>query len=755
MTLQTISSGVVSSGLTVSSGDELRVLSGGTASATTVLSGGTERLSAGARADGVMVADGGALIGPGRGTDVDDFGLVSGVTIIGELDVESGGVASGNIVRNDELVFSGGFAVGEVIFGTEEAGSGAETIAASVRSGGEVIVDPGSVAIGEQVSSGGILIVAGSAVGDVVSSGGAELYVSGAIVRGDTVLSGGLLGFNGNIKSGQTLTIGASVASPMNLAGVALKSGAILELEEAKILSGGTVSLTAGAENGPVIVAAGGALLGDGAIAGGADLGLMSGVFVEGPSTLFVEGKGVASAVTIGSGAAEVVLAGGQSLGAVIGSDGIEVVSSGAVVSGDVIQSGGVLQFDERILAGASITIGASVTSTTVFEGETLLSGAQLQLEGATLLSGATVSLQADAPPVIVRVRSGAVLQGPGPADFIDDLGLLSGVTVSGDGFVEVVGHGVTSGDVISDGGLEAVFGGQAIGDVIGSAGLMQVNFGQASGAIVSQGGLLQVFGGIASGTQVLGGIETIQSKGVASGTVISGGYEFDFGLAVGTLVQSGGHEKVANGAIASDSVIASGGAEGVASGGVAAGATISGGTLVVSSGGTISGDLTIEAGRATVSGTMAAGETVSFTGGAGALELDNLTGFQAAISGFSTTDQRIDLGGFAFGGGETLSWTQSGTSGTLTVQDGGQSASLTLIGTYTARSFHLLNDAHGGTAIRGTAPPPVVPATTRFVQAAAGVEGGRSAAGVAAIHGRGSALIGTSPLVGVATSGR
>src|ERR1700722_9413200 len=114
MTLQTISSGVVSSGLIVSSGDVLRVLSGGEVSATTVLSGGTERLSSGGRTVSATVSEGGVLIGRGRGAYVDDFGLISGLTMVGELDIESGGVASGNIVKADELVLSGGFAIGEV-----------------------------------------------------------------------------------------------------------------------------------------------------------------------------------------------------------------------------------------------------------------------------------------------------------------------------------------------------------------------------------------------------------------------------------------------------------------------------------------------------------------------------------------------------------------------------------------------------------------------------------------------------------------
>ena len=117
--------------------------------------------------------------------------------------------------------------------------------------------------------------------------------------------------------------------------------------------------------------------------------------------------------------------------------------------------------------------------------------------------------------------------------------------------------------------------------------------------------------------------------------------------------------------------------------------------------GGVVSGGLTFHGGTAVISGTMAAGQIVNFAGSAGVLELDNLAAFHAKISGFTTTSEKIDLGGFAYSSStETLSWTQSGTSGTLTVSDGAEVASLTLIGIYATSNFNLANDAHGGTFV-------------------------------------------------------
>jgi len=384
----------------------------------------------------------------------------------------------------------------------------------------------------------------------------------------------------------------------------------------------------------------------------------------------------------------------------------------------------------------------------------TLSAGAHLQLAGATILSGATVSVRAGAPYVAATVSSGGVLSGPGAAVNVNDYGLLAGVLVTNNGFTVVEGGGVAQRDVMSDGGSEIVRG-ETVDDIVRAGGLEQVNKGGlASATTISRGGVMRLLGGGASGTRLLGGIETIFG-GVAVGTVISGGYEFDYAVASGTQVRSGGYEKVAKGAIASGSVISSGGHEGVAAGGVAAGAAISGGTLTVSSGGAISGGLAIHAGKAIVSGTMAAGQTVTFTGTAGVLELDNLAGFQAAISGLTTPNRKVDLAGFVFSSGETVSWTQAGTSGTLTVQDGAETASLTLIGTYATSSFHLAGDGRGGTIVTDPhTTPDALPAATRLAQAAAALEGGRAAASFATVHG-GGAPLGASPLVIEATSGR
>jgi autotransporter passenger strand-loop-strand repeat protein len=143
----------------------------------------------------------------------------------------------------------------------------------------------------------------------------------------------------------------------------------------------------------------------------------------------------------------------------------------------------------------------------------------------------------------------------------------------------------------------------------------------------------------------------------------------------------------VLRGGHASGTMITSGGYELVSSGGTAVATKISGGTLEVASGGTASG--------------------VVFSSG-GMLQVDSGGHISGAISGFHLGDE-IDLRGLAYSpGSSTLSWTQKSSgahaSGTLTVQEGTHSTTLTLVGSYTSGNFTVAPDGHGGTLI--TDPP-------------------------------------------------
>jgi autotransporter passenger strand-loop-strand repeat protein len=189
---------------------------------------------------------------------------------------------------------------------------------------------------------------------------------------------------------------------------------------------------------------------------------------------------------------------------------------------------------------------------------------------------------------------------------------------------------------------------------------------------------------------------KTISTADAGSLTVASGG------VASGTSVLGGGKEYVSAGGIDRASIISAGGLEFIYSAAVVSGTTLlSGATLTVSSGGIVQSGFTISGGTAVISGTASAGQTIKFSG-AGDLALYNLSGFGAAIGGFSTNDE-FDLGGFTYSAGETRSFTEAGshTSGTLKIVDGSKSANLTLLGSYVTSNFALSTDGSGGTFVK------------------------------------------------------
>jgi hypothetical protein len=108
-----------------------------------------------------------------------------------------------------------------------------------------------------------------------------------------------------------------------------------------------------------------------------------------------------------------------------------------------------------------------------------------------------------------------------------------------------------------------------------------------------------------------------------------------------------------------------------------------------------------ISGGVAAISGTVASGQAVSFAGH-GDLALYNLPEFGAIIAGFGDGDA-VDLATLPYATSMTSSFVEapSLTSGTLTVTNGGQSASLVLSGSYTTSDFVLSSDLASGTYVK------------------------------------------------------
>ncbi|HZZ90518.1 MAG TPA: hypothetical protein VFE13_19480 [Caulobacteraceae bacterium] len=452
-------------------------------------------------------------------------------------------------------------------------------------------------------------------------------------------------------------------------------------------------------------------------------------------------------------------------------------VSSGGTASGLVaaagdeiaVRSGGAT-VDSTVLSGGleSAAHGALVDAATVSAGGVLLGhgevGSATQVYGTVRNVSVRVSTDTGAGLLILEGgRSENVTVEVGAWEDVFPQGLAIGGVIFDKGVL--LDHGAVSGAIASSGDLMVQAGGKASGDVIGEGGFEVIDWlndtsGMTTGGVarhetILSGGAMQISAGGATfdTTVSAGAVETVYASGRAIRTLLSGGDEFVYGLASKTMVEAGARQIIRGGGFASGSVIESGGRAVVSSGGAAQGITVSGGTLIVSSGGVLSGGLVIEGGLARISGSMAAG-VVRFTGSAGVLGLDNLPDFHGKIAGLQTAAEKIDISGFAFSpGGESADWAQHGTSGTLTVTDGGKVEKLILIGAYTSSSFQLSADGKGGTFVAlGGAGAAARPA--QLAQTMAGLVGGRSMA-EAGRPGDAAVQAAALPLVGPATSGR
>ena len=197
-----VSSGQTSTGVVLSSGNQLTVLSGGITSGTQVSNVGTEVISLGGVANGTVVLAGGDefVAGVASGTTVSALGLehvlAGGVTVGENLigsgagnyareNVSSGGIASGTTVSDTGVltVLLGGLAVGTIVNSTDVG---------VPNSDGALIVSAGGTASGAVVNFSGLLNVraGGLEVGGLVHGGGSLSVISGTTVSNSLIGSG-------------------------------------------------------------------------------------------------------------------------------------------------------------------------------------------------------------------------------------------------------------------------------------------------------------------------------------------------------------------------------------------------------------------------------------------------------------------------------------------------------------------------------------------------------------------------------------
>ena len=438
-------------------------------------------------------------------------------------------------------------------------------------------------------------------------------------------------------------------------------SGGYVEFTD--ILSGGSATLSLGAEADNTTVLQGGVLQGPGDVAGDTEVfGSANGLTVSSViRMLSLPAGGHPDTVNLQNDGLLQIQSGGRVTNTEVAAGAEEIIFSGGSASGDIVLGYGVLWLNggsavnERVLSAgtlnlggdlkSSLTIDAAPESTESLFGVQVQSGAFVNLANATVESGATLTLSDGVEVIGLTVSKGATVSGSG--DLFDstlDAGAVSGLALEGD--LEVSSGGTATSVTDFGGEIQIDAGGSATGTTVSFGSLF--DHGSATDTMVDSTGLAFVYaGGVTSGDTVLSGAEELVSSGglARSIHVKSGGLDYvrASGTTSASVVSVGGKELVSSGGVASAPKVLSGGAEDVLTGGVASNANVSGsGKLIVSEGGTViglslaSGGTLIDNGEvkaiagATLAGTLSgSGELIG--GGSGDLLL---SGAGAAFTG-------------------------------------------------------------------------------------------------------------------------
>jgi hypothetical protein len=366
-------------------------------------------------------------------------------------------------------------------------------------------------------------------------------------------------------------------------------------------------------------------------------------------------------------------------------------VSEGIAAGGGVINNyaGGMIYGYGRAIQVDDSSNGPALGATTIHnEG-------QIRGDG----HGPAGVLDADAAAMNAKIAGGEAIDIVGSyADSITNSGgILGGVRTDG------------GDDTLTNSGLMVATGGSAID--LGDGNDSFTNSGIVSGAVLLGAGddsINLVTGSTVSGVIFGGeGADTIRLSGAGNGTlgkatgietldVASGAWAIDSDAAYDNVAVASGADLVVRGAV-STVTVAQG--AGLYVYGTADHVTVLG-TQGIHAGGVVT-DMTIGSGGTAFALAGASVHDVTFAAADATLTLDRASDFGGSISGWQDGN-RLDLSDIQFSEGMTMVYlTDVGhSSGTLTVSDGSHTASLALLGQYTAADFALSSDGHGGTLI-------------------------------------------------------
>ncbi len=405
-------------------GETLDLASGGIVFNATLTSGGS------------LTVQGGSSFGDNVGAGFEQVfaGLASGSMVSGGAEYVYGGVTSGTSLVGGSTQLVGAF-------GNANGGlSPASAVQTSLVSSTEIV--RGGVANSTTVGSGGLQIFdtgSGSASGTVLNSGGVALVAGSAVflnpvMNGGTVISSGVALVSNlfaavgaapmvAIESGQSDVVAGSQVEFVLASGTATSS--MIDGQQS-VFNGGVATGTVVTSNGTQTVYAGGqavsAMVNGGSISilGGTATGMVlfnnayaavvsgnaNATVVSSTATLLVETSGTASGSVVSNGGVIEVIAGGVANATQIGSGGSATISNGGHDNFAQVASGGIdIVYAGGVASGAVISSGGTLSLQTSGQA----SGTQLQQGGAIILqnfavsSGGTVSFNEATDVLTVR----------------------------------------------------------------------------------------------------------------------------------------------------------------------------------------------------------------------------------------------------------------------------------------------------------------------------------------------------------------
>jgi len=445
-----------------------------------------------------------------------------------------------------------------------------------------------------------------------------------------------------------------------------------------------------------------------------------------------------------------------QNFGTVEGGPGavFTLTGSDTVVAGQTLVDDGGLSLPGVLTVAGTLTVAGSLggAGTVAISGGTtnLNAGTNLTVADVTISGAAKVTANASLAYAgkwtqsagVLTVAAGDAMTFTGPANsfagslagagtvaFTAGADTLAGTILTA-AHVNAAGATVTLSGAIANASVVTVSGGQVV-VAAGGAGLTGTGH-----VLISDSAANRIIGATAAATLSVG--QLLEGAGKLGGGLMT----LD-NLAAGIIESAGANALIID--TGANTITNAGLIEAVGTGGLTINSAINNsGRLYAFSTMTVTGAVTGSGFGEVVNGTLRFAATSTFnqnvtfaSGSKGTLELAHGQTYAGRISGLSTTGANfLDLDDIAFGVTTTTKYAGTSAGGVLTVTDGAHTASIKLIGDYTASTFVAATDGHGGTLIHdpakapAKAPPasgaphleiPLLP-THAFIQAMAGL---------------------------------